>query len=250
MPTPVCLSPLFDAPPLKRGEPSIWIPPRTLRITAVLAGALMGHDLPRLDAILEYRAAQCDGRDVHSPPQDLKPGSVEIPLVKSVVGGFRWPIPHCSDPIIAPSLTDGHRFYAKRFPTERADNLHPSRRLTINTTGGPFKSYMLPIRARQIGAVAWFCEGDAKKIGELLSGIFVLGKKRQVGGAMVSEWKIEATDANLSWFAPSSIGTVLMRTLPRSATMPADLVGYRKSFGGVVAPFWNRSNFTEVVTPC
>lgn len=238
MPTPICLS-----VPRETGF-------QPLRITATLSGKLLGHDLPRLDGIIEYRAAQCDGRDVHSPPQELEPCSVEIPLLRTVVNGFRWAIPHCSDPIVGPCLTDGHNFYAKQFPVKRAGNLHPSRRLTINTTGGPFKSYMLPVRARQFPAVAWFCVGDAKKIGELLSGVYVIGKKRQVGGAMVSEWKIEAAESDMSWFAPSPVGTVLMRTLPASVDRPRNLVGFRKNYCSVVSPFWSRSWFTEALSPC
>lgn len=232
---------------MKPRQPSPFEP---LRIRAVLAGKLLGHDLPRLDAVLEYRAAQSAGMDVHAPPQELQPCSIEIPLARREVAGFRWPIPLCSDPIVGTCRTDGHNFIAKRFPTERAGNLHSSRRLTINTTGGPFKSYLMPIRARQFDAIVWFCVGDAEKIRELLAGVHVLGKKRQVGGAMVARWEVEPADADLSWFAPSEMGTVLMRTLPASGAMPDDLVGFRKHFGSAVAPYWSRSWYCELVAPC
>lgn len=201
MPTPIRLSPGLDGM-------------RPIRVTAVLAGKLMGHDLPRLDAILEYRAAQECGRDVRCPPADLKPNSVNIPLEKSMANGFAWPIPHCSDAIVGTCHTDSHQFFAKRFPSERSALMHPSRRLVINTTGGPFKSYMLPVRARQFQRIAWFCFGDARRVAELVAGVFVLGKKRLVGGAIVTGWEIEPAAEDLSWFAPSPEGTVLMRTLP------------------------------------
>jgi hypothetical protein len=219
---------------------------RPLRITAVLGGKLLGWDLPRLDAILEYRAAVRASLDVRSPPPDLKPGGVAIPLEKKMVSGFNWPIPLCSDPIASDCLTDGHNFYAKRFPAERADILHPSCRHVVNTTGGPFKSYMLPIRARQIGKIVWFCVGSATAIADLLAEVFVVGKKKATGGAMVSAWEIEAADSDVSWFASD----VLMRTLPATAERPAGLLGFRKHFGGVVAPYWQRQFHCEVITPC
>src|SRR6202035_2656309 len=146
--------------------------------------------------------------------------------------------------------------FAKRFSAEKSGLLAETERRVIAVSTGPLKSYRLPLRVRPVDRIVWFCAGrtegraPACLIRKLLREVFAIGKKTSFGFGQVARWDVEFADEDWSWFAPSSAGTVLMRTLPATARLPSNLIGFKRSFAAPVAPYWMRENATEVVTPC
>jgi hypothetical protein len=84
---------------------------------------------------------------------------------------------------------------------------------------------------------------------ELLAGVISIGKKISQGHGRVKRWIIEPCDLDLSWFCGSQL-MQLMRPLPWGDWLPADLAGYRRSFGSCVPPYWHPARFMEIVVPC
>ena len=70
------------------------------------------------------------------------------------------------------------------------------------------------------------------------------------GYGVVREWTVERIDADLSWFAPSEVGPVLMRPLPVGPWLPDNLTGARRDFGACVPPYWHPERYGEIVVPC
>lgn len=234
-----------------------------LKVTAHLAGPLAG-DAPMLDAILErvmvrhlpailrtehgHRHASTMAGRYNEPA--ARPGMVPIPLKRETIGG--WLVPRCSSPILPPSPDAPERVehYAKRLSVEHAADLDPRDLKIVNTTGGEFKSYRLPLRVRAVARVAWFCVGRGTEVRRRLKDIAAIGKKTSMGYGRVARWEVERVAEDWSWFAPSSKGPVLMRPLPAGEHLPVGLQGARPWFGSCVPPYWQRSFFLEVVTPC
>lgn len=248
-----------------------------LKVTAILSSPLAtNEDLPHLDGILTSEMSRKKrtilesingGR--HAGIVIDSPGSIPIPIETRRVTGFPWPIPLCSNAIIPESRETADRI-AKRFPAERSEDLHPSRRIQINTTGGENKSYYLPVRVIHAERVVWYCVGRGRpqrgvtrdgnlrqgrkgggcEIRKLLRGVAAIGDRTNIGYGRVRDWIVEPTDLDIAWFAPSEAGPVLMRSLPASMPMPDGMVGDRAWFGGVVPPYWGREYYAECVVPC
>lgn len=248
-----------------------------LKVTALLSSPLaMTEDLPHLDGILTAELSRVKRAILESRHGDRHigvcmdlPGSLPIPIETRRVEGFEWPIPLCSNAII-PACGESADRIAKRFPVERSEDLHPSRRIQINTTGGENKSYYLPVRVIHADRIVWYCvgrgrpnkgisrdgnprqgrKGGGAEIRKLLRRIDAIGDRTNIGYGRVREWIVEPTELDCSWFAPSEAGPVLMRTLPAAMPLPDGLVGARKWYGGCVPPYWAREYFNEVVVPC
>lgn len=231
---------------------------RPLKVTARLAsGAKVAGDVPMLDALIEWCMSRHVGRtlglahDLESDRAPYRPGVIPTPILRRRVEGFPWPVPLCSSPIFR-AAADDHAHYNRAF---RADPLliRPDARRVYSSTNGEFKSFRLPLRTRLIDRVVWFCavaDGrGVKEVRRLLRSVSHLGKKTSQGYGRVAEWIVEDVDRDLSWYAPSDAGMVLMRPMPASA-VAGDVIGGRKWFGGVVPPYWSREHFTEAVMPC
>lgn len=218
-----------------------------LRIEAKLCSALCG-DPPHLDALLEGMAARWLGlpalcRSLPCPPV----GSVPIPLALDYAVGF--PVYRCSSPIFA-ATHDGCRRFARQFPANDVESLHPSHRGNVNLVTGPYKSWFLPIRSRLVDRVVWFAVGDRDGVADLLGDCLAIGKVRGKGPGRVAAWTIEPADHDWSWFAPSHAGPVLMRPLPAGDWLPAGLQGAKLDYGAFAPPYWHVDRYAEVVTPC
>lgn len=227
---------------------------KPIKVTATLVGSLAG-DVPKLDALIERAMAhRCDPRAMGLPADsgEYHPDAVPIPIARKKVRGFPWSIPLCSWPIFQQE-NDRHEFVNKRFSADPS-LLAPGQRGVFANNSGEFRSYRLPMRVRDCGRIVWFCMGRGAEIRRLLShersGVRYLGKKGSIGYGQVSGWTVEPVEEDWSWFAPSPGGIVLMRALPASAELPADLVGFRKWYGGAVAPYWNARFHVEIVEPC
>lgn len=240
---------------------------RPLKVTCYLNSPLASEP-PRLDALLEWIMSLKMRTVMESSHGDrhitgtvkargvpVAPGAIPIPLERRRVEGYPWPIPLCSDPIIG-GVIDGVEKFAKRYSTEKSALLAPSERRMVTVATGPLKSYRLPLRVRPVDRIVWFCGGRSGDrapgavVRGLLRKVFAVGKKTSFGFGQVARWEVELVDEDWSWFAPSPAGTVLMRTLPQSARLPGDLIGFKRSEGAPVAPYWMRENYARVVVPC
>lgn len=236
---------------------------KPLRVTAVLAGEVAG-DIPMLDSLLEYcmsrrmRAvwATSNGHRHYTrlingnvpedaPDVEFIPGSIPIPIRRNRMAGFPHMIPCASSPIFV-AESDRHAHYARRFDVDPAI-IAPDERRVFQSSGGEFKSYRLPLRVRLTNRVVWFCVGRGTEIRRLLRDVRNLGKKTSQGWGRVAEWIVEPVENDLSWFADSPAGRVLMRPLPSA---PPDAIGLRKWYGGIIPPYWAQEYFAEGVTPC
>lgn len=173
------------------------------------------------------------------------PGQIPIPIARKFVDGL--PIPLCSSGIYS-EMPQRIEHYSRRFPTEMASLLSPDDRGVLQATGGPFKSFRLPLRLVDAERVVWFAmlRKNPSRLRMLLSKhIGCIGKKTSQGFGAVWRWEVEPIECDWSWFADG----VLMRPLPASEASSAQR-GFRRTFCGVCPPYWQRSLWREAVTPC
>lgn len=240
-----------------------------IKVTAWLDAPLAG-DAPCLAALCEFVMASkmrsimaSDKLGDHQVEPRLRgeevsePGKIPIPIARRRFG--RFPVPLCSSPILPAPLFDGRDFVCKKLATEFAELLAPEGRKVVQTTGGLFKSYRLPLRIRAVERVVWFCEcrpqketgnSPATALRKLLKQAWAIGKKTADGYGRVSRWEVERVEDAPALWADSEQGKVLMRPLPIGDWLPPDLIGARKSFGSPCPPYWMRSLATEIVVPC
>ena len=232
---------------------------RPVKVTAHLVAPIAlspdGH-LPHLDAICEwimsYRMRSihecsrgrhgCNFARRRGEPVD-KPGQIPIPIARQVVDGL--PVPRCSFGL-AEAQTEVVEHYARKFPTDDASLLRPDQQTVLQTTGGPYKGFRLPLRLISTSRVVWFAalRDRPTRLRAILDRVTHLGKKAVYGYGCVSRWVVEPVDADYSWFAED----VLMRALPVSA-LPDSLVGVRRSYGACCAPYWQRDFWREIGVP-
>lgn len=229
---------------------------RPLRVTAVMAGPLAG-DPPHLDALLEKtmvvhlssmgKEQLSHDRTAPAPPQ----GYIPIPMARAWVGTNEWLVARCSDPIFWSSEREHVEHFTRAIDTANADVLAEEKRRIFATGNSWTRSYRLPLRIRNVDRIVWFCVGQRKDMRRRLrKEIFAIGKKTALGYGAVSEWIVENADQDLSWYANTDGGSVLMRTMPNGPWLPDDLVGARPSYGSAVPPYWHPERFTEIVVPC
>ena len=175
-------------------------------------------------------------------------GEIHIPILRGRLGVVDA-IPRCSAPIYV-TESDTNEHFAKRLAVEYSDMLAPNERKKVAVGNSSYKSYRLPLRTRLVGKVVWFV-GGAKRCNlmSLCKQVKYLGKKRSYGYARVSGWEVEEVEQDMSWFAKTDKGTLLMRVLPFCDSLPSDLIGFRRGFGGVVPPMWHPGRFVEAVYP-
>lgn len=221
-----------------------------LKVTARLGSPIVFAEPLMLDGLLEYRSCHLNqiggGLLTRSDPAPVY-GEVPIPLLRKQFGGLL--VPCCSSPVF---LTDHqwHEHVCKRFPTEFSELLQRDKLTKLNTTGGRYKSFRLPLHCRSVEQLVWFCWGHRRPLLKMLRGIPSLGKKRSDGYGRVTEWSVAAVEQDYSWFAPRGNDLLLMRPLPACDALPGNLTGYRADFGAVQSPYWHPSRFCERVVPC
>lgn len=219
-----------------------------LKVTAVMDSAIAG-DIPMLDSLLILvmsRHHRC--RHSGSIPHD-KLDEIPIPLERTPCDGL--PIPRCSVPIFVEPPVDQHEHIHTAFSIARADLMRErDARRVIRTGSGTERSYRIPLRIRAIDRVVWFCRGSRAGVRATVRQINFLGKKVSYGHGRVASWIVEEVDDDLSWFAPSDDGPVLMRPLPMSNGLTDGLIGYQQWYGSPCPPYWQRDLYREIVRPC
>lgn len=181
---------------------------------------------------------------------------IPIPILRKRLG--RWLIPCASSPIV---FKQGEfvEHVNKRINVDEPEILAESARIQMNTTGGEFKSYRIPVRCFDADRIAWFAVAvppSGKSTGAMshlrctLRKVFAIGSKISIGYGVVTRWTVEEVADDFSWFAPSDRGSVLMRPLPAGEWLPKDMIGHVDFFDAPCGPYWDASNYTEVVKPC
>jgi hypothetical protein len=220
------------------------------KVTAIMSSPIAG-DVPYLDGLLEFEMAQRQGKAYQVQRCEPCPpiGAIHIPCLRGDCGEVRG-IPRCSAPIYTVAA-ERHEHFAKRIAVEHASLLSENQRLVVATGNSWTKSYRLPVHTRSIEKVVWFVGGSKRQsLRSLLKSVHSLGKKRSQGFGRVAEWDFEEVEHDWSWFAKVPEGTVLMRRLPFCEQLPKDLIGYKRTFGGVAAPLWHPDRQMEIVVPC
>lgn len=251
-----------------------------VRVTAWMAGPLLG-DAPHLDALLEWvmaphvrsiaahdRTGRHRGCDEDEPRREAtapRPGLIPIPIDRREVAG--WPVALCSSPILVGVREDGVQRLASRLSTgEWGDAVVEGAHRTIHHGSGSTRAQYRPIRQRLVERVIWFAvahrDSRARREGrtsdgsplralrKLLRRVEGVGKFVGHGGGAVARWEVERVDRDVSWYAESAEGPVLMRPLPAGRHLPAGLRGARPDVAAVCAPYWHPERLCEAVTPC
>jgi len=223
---------------------------------------------PHLDALCEYVMSKkarsiAESKNGHRHPVSAtipgqpveRQGTLPIPIVRKWVdcgNGLRCPIPRVSQGIVEPIKQRSENYHCA-FPLERAGQLKEKQRTTIATTGGPLKSFRLPLRIVDTSRVVWFAElRDKKESGrapmselrKILRQVHAIGKKTSQGFGTVAEWLVEPTDIDASWIYDG----VLMRPLPVDLGADASH-GKRRCFGAVAAPYWQADFYCDRFVP-
>lgn len=239
---------------------------RPCKVICELDSPIAGPDLPRLDAICEVILAsraksitESSGGESHEYEivgrgQEIAEnaqGKLPIPIKRkrSPCGLY---VPCASNPIGSESMQDEAAYYAKAFPLARTASLLPQERVKIATTGGRYKSMRLPLRVQVIERIVWFAvlREQLSQLRNLLKECTHVGKKTSYGYGRVRRWIVEPCERDMSWFAESEEGPVLMRTLPVSIGLPEGCIGASRSFGGCVGPYWQQAFWREIWEPC
>ena len=241
-----------------------------VKVTAELASPLCLSDdgvPPHLDAICEFALAGRaksinESRNGHRHPiakdipgQPVKQqGTLPIPIRRTWCDsgrGFRVPVPHCTQGILPPTRQTSEHFHCS-FPIDRAWMLREKDQTVHSAGGGPLKSHRLPLRITQADRVVWFAELRRKKGRSPMSELRVLlrrevwsvGNKTAFGFGVVGKWIVEPAQIDSTWV----IDGVLMRPIPLAVFGEAS--GYRRCFGAVSSPYWQRDYWCERVIPC
>lgn len=230
-------------------------PRKHWRVECTLSSPIAG-EIPMLDALLEFEMAQRHGlanrmtRDMPCLPA----GAIHIPCLRGSIGGVQS-IPRCSSPIVSYSEVRQEHF-AKRLAVEHAGLLSESSRGVVAMGNSTYKSYRLPLKLTHAAKVVWFVSGAKRRnLLSLLDSVKSIGKKRSCGYGRVVDWEAYEIEKDLSWFAEVDGGdgvsgaSILMRPLPYCRELPVNLVGFRRAFAGVVAPYWHPDRQMEVVVP-
>lgn len=169
-----------------------------LRVVATLdTGIANPTRPPALDGLLAYAQAVCiEGREPPMPGRPLAP--VSIPLVLAPCGRF-----HLASFALAEveCYDEVPRFVNRRFPIGEAQMYGDAKLRTINLSGGPCKSFRLPIEtAHLVGdRVTWYAVGDPAGLRALLPWVEYLGKRRAVGLGRVASWEVATPDVTWTW---------------------------------------------------
>lgn len=220
-----------------------------IKVTAHISTPVAGA--PPLDSLLEYEVARRAGIsgkiDRRSPVPDY--GSVPVPIAMGRIGGML--VARCTSPILSPH-DEYTEHFAKRLDVSRSIMVEEPKRRIVSTGSGALKAYRLPLRLRDASRIVWFAVARRKSVFRLVRSIKSIGHKRSQGFGKVSRWDVERCDevGDVTWFAKSDSGQVLMRPLPLCSELPADMVGAARDFGAVQPPYWHPDRNIERVVPC
>ena len=212
-----------------------------LRVTATLAGpiALAGGHLA-IDALLAWATATRDGLPPPAQASDCTP--LEIPLEREPGGRF-----HLASLGIFDREQAAHRFVNRRFPIEEAQMMGASSLKRVLLSGGPTKSYRLPLATWWLvgDRIDWFAVGDRGAGADLLSWVGYLGKRRAVGVGRVQRWEVDECE-------PWGEGFPVVRDGRPLRPLPLDwpgLVEPRQALQCMTYPYWDHTREVACAVP-
>lgn len=206
-----------------------------LRIVATLGGAIADRSKRlMLDSLCMAAVAARDGLDP-LPPWHTGPTKLDIPIARSECGRVYL----CSQGL---SADDVHelRYKNRRFPIEEAQLLGDAKLKRINLTGGPCRSYRIPMDTVHLRGdqIEWYALGEAAELEALLVGwVGYLGHRRAVGLGKVLQWEVQPCEAWPGF--PVVRGGQPLRPLPPDWAGLDD--GVEMAMGNVLPPYWRRA---------
>lgn len=163
-----------------------------LRITAHLEReiALPSGSLA-IDALLAAAVALRDNMPPAFTSAEVTP--IEIPVRREPEGRFHL----ASFSVVGGWDAHGLRWVNRRFPVAEAQAFGDAKLRRIQITGGPCKSYRLPLHTAWAAndVLTWWVVGNASEIRALLGLVRYLGKRRAVGYGRVARWDVEPCEA-------------------------------------------------------
>lgn len=201
-----------------------------LKVTARLRCGVIADGLLPLDAVLYFAAHRraFPGERIVSLSRDLVPSSDErVPLLplKRVPTGTSPDFFYAASAAQWPAeTTEGIAHWTKQFRTRYTDLLEPPR-AKLNTSGGAYRGYRMPVAYRHALALTWFVVGEPIEIRELLALVTHLGKKTVQGWGAVIDWTVAPHDHDWSVTGPNG---EVMRPVPQEGGI----------LHGVRPPYW------------
>lgn len=221
-----------------------------LRVVAHLGSEIANPGrLPALDALLAY--AQATWIEERPPYDESKP-CPEVDITHALAAArddAGRVLYHLAT--VGLGRVEQHlrgRFVNRRMPIDRMQYLS-TRGGTLNTSGGPAKSFRLPLETGWLAGdrVTWFCVGDAGEIERLLGPVTHLGKRRAVGLGRVARWEVRPCPSWGDGF-PVLFEGVPLRNLPLDALPPEARAPF-ESWGTITYPYRRHLEVACLVPP-
>lgn len=204
-----------------------------LQVRAHLVGRIALPNGPMaLDGLLAAAACLREGQVAPVRVEELRP--VEIPVAREPGGRF-----HLASFSVGVFERFGPRWINRRFPIAEAQALAGPQLRRIPISGGPCKSYRIPLEAGHVenDMLIWYALGDEVAVRELLMAISYLGKRRGVGLGRVVQWEVEPYEPWGPGFPVVSPDGKPLRTLP--IDWPG-LVDAETGYKTITYPYWRR----------
>lgn len=169
-----------------------------VRVVAHLASDIANPRLPpALDGLLAF--AQAVYLEQREPPKPGQMAPVDITEAVALSPCGRYHL--CTAAIAEPELYRRGRFVNRRMPIAEAQALGDARVRSLNLSGGPAKSFRIPLETAWLKAdrVTWYALGRVDAIRARLRWISYLGKRRAVGLGKVARWEVEPCPASDLW---------------------------------------------------
>ena len=205
-----------------------------LQVTAKLRGGVVLPNGPlMLDALLGAAICIRDGIQPAHNPEDLVP--LYIPIARAEHDPRIY---LCSGSEGEVEVFDG-RFVNRRFPLTEAQGLAEPGLKRILITGGPCKSYRLPLVVQHMrdDKLVWWAIGDAGAVRDLLGLISYLGKRRGVGYGEVAAWEVAQV---VPWGDGFPVVREGQPTRPLPPSWPGLSPDVEQAFRVLSPPYWRQ----------
>lgn len=133
------------------------------------------------------------------------------------------------------------RFNAMTVLRDMDDGLVQSKRAYMQTDGGYFKSTLERMHLRWMSTLSAYAVGDEDAVRDILSDLRYLGGRRALASGTVRSVSVEVVpDDECVWWN---------RPMPVDTDIALDRVTFAPDWGTLHAPYWKRSQQTEIITP-
>ena len=205
---------------------------------SILAYAQLGQNWENGDMKKnQYGLRRCD-----------KPEEIKLPLAECKFGDDI--IYHSSFAIFESNVENRRQHWHKRFPIEHIQYMNEKEQdKKLNIASGKHKSYRMPITLLIIDKIVWFVKGDRNEIKKLLWRILNIGKKGAYGYGYVSNWVIEESESDYSFYVETENEIILMRNLLQLPKTDKP-ISFRKGYLAIRPPYWHPYWRRECYMPC